>query len=245
MPGRERDGNASGDPRTEELIGTVRVDSARSESRLSGPIREESRPDTRLRCGNAGAAPAISPQPSRPTVSGGRGLPAELSTTFVWEKTNNRHSPSRRRLAPHGKPWRMNSPALSHTTFKNASTKGPDDPQRGRNAGRLRRLRLRVGRLGSGGRVTSNRPGRLVRNETDCYAATFPGGMDPPECQFPFGSQLSSHVFPPAHEVGEGPQVEALPEMWHTGSPPCSLQSLPSEADSLIRMGTNALVGSA
>lgn len=84
--------------------------------------------------------------------------------------------------------------------------------------------------------VATNSPWRLVRIETGCYAATFPGGMDPPECKFPFGSQLSSHVFPPAHEVGEGPQVEALPQMWHAGSPPCSLQGLPSEADSLISL---------
>jgi len=73
-------------------------------------------------------------------------------------------------------------------------------------------------------------------------------------CSFPFGSNLSSHVFPPAHEVGEGPQVEALPQMWHAGSSPCSLQGLPSEADSLIslvppcwgpRLGTPVLVTNA
>ena len=43
------------------MIGLVRVDSDRSESGLSGPIREESRPGTRPGCGNAGVAPAISP----------------------------------------------------------------------------------------------------------------------------------------------------------------------------------------
>ena len=43
------------------MIGLVRVDSDRSESGLSGPIREESRTGPRLGCGNAGAPPAISP----------------------------------------------------------------------------------------------------------------------------------------------------------------------------------------
>jgi len=52
-------------------------------------------------------------------------------------------------------------------------------------------------------------------------------------CSFPFGSNLSSHVFPPAHEVGEGPQVKALPQVRHAGSPPCPLQGLPPETDPL------------
>ena len=55
------------------MIGLVRVDSDRSESGLSGPIREESRPGTRPGCGIAGVAPAISPshlpQPSPPAIS--------------------------------------------------------------------------------------------------------------------------------------------------------------------------------
>ena len=131
VPGRKRDGNASGDPRTEEMIGLVRVDSDRSESGLSGPIREESRPGTRPGCGNAGVAPAISPSHLPRQSVGGRVPSTELSTTSLREKTNNRHIPSRRRFGPHGKPSRMNSPALSHATFKNATIKVPDDPQTG------------------------------------------------------------------------------------------------------------------
>ena len=113
------------------MIGLVRVDSDRSESGLSGPIREESRPPTRPGCGNAGVAPAISPSHLPRQSVGGRVPSTELSTTFLREKTNNRHIPSRRRFGPHGKPSRMNSPALSHATFKNATIKVPDDPQTG------------------------------------------------------------------------------------------------------------------